>query len=86
MAGQDATMRWEQLSFEPPPVLHVTLQVGIMSAEDHVQAQIEVRDATSNVLLALCSWPHFGLADTEERMREVGRELTRVIRDATGPF
>lgn len=86
MASHDAPTEWTQLSLEPPPVLRVTLDVGIIHAADHVQVQIEVRDETSNELISLVSWPHFALSDFDHRFRDIGRKLTEVLREHTGPF
>lgn len=77
---------FEQLALTPPPVLRLSLHIGIMRDADHVQAQLELWDESGSELLAMESWPHFDLASTDERMRIVGRRLTEMIRQHTGPF
>lgn len=69
-----------------PPVLTLTLTVGIVHESEHAQAQIEVRSATDHVLLELVSWPHMPLSELEERFREIGRVWTAVLREHSGPF
>lgn len=86
MVDRNARSKWAQLSMLPPPVVEITLKVGVIRTEDHVQAQIEVIDATTGGLIGLVSWPHFSLPDFEERMREIGQSLTETLREHTGPF
>lgn len=77
---------WEQLTLVRPAVVTLSLLVGIYAESDHVQAQLEVRNATSGELIALQSWPSFSCHDVDTRMREVGREFTRLLSEALSPF
>lgn len=69
-----------------PSVVEITLRIGIVYSSEHCQAELEVRSATDDVLLELMSWPHFPLDRVDAKWRAIGRTLTEVIRDHTGPF
>lgn len=86
MVDRNTPTKWSQLSMLPPPVVEICFKVGVIRDENHVQAQIEVTDATTGGLIGLVSWPHFSLPDFEERMREIGTVLTETLREHTGPF
>lgn len=82
----DSVNDWTQLALLPPVAIEITLRVGVHQQSEHVQAQIEVRDATTGDLLGMQSWPHFDLCTVDDRMREVGREFTAVLDHHTSPF
>lgn len=86
MVDQAPTVRWEQLTITPPAVVELTLRIGLVVDAEHAQAQLEVRSATDGTLIAMSSWPHIPFHVFDERMREVGSELTRLLREYTGPF
>lgn len=86
MVDRASTLNIEQPALFPPPVVEISLRIGIVSDVEHVQAQIEVRSGTDGQLLAMQAWPHFEMSATEDRMREIGRSLTAIVREHTGPF
>lgn len=77
---------WEQLGMFHPDVVEVTLKIGFVYESQHCQVEIEVVDPESPTLMELASWPHFHIADTEEKMREIGSYLTVMLRKYSGPF
>jgi len=77
---------WAQMSLLPHSLLTLSITVGLAMDTDHAQIQIEVRNPSTGELLALQSWPALSLHDFDDRMREAGREFTRLLLDATGPF
>lgn len=82
----ESVTSWEQLSVLPPALLELSITVGLAMDVDHAQIQIEVRNPSTGELLAMQSWPALSLHDFEDRMREAGREFTRLLLDATSPF
>lgn len=77
---------WEQLMLVPPTVLDLTLRVGLILDSDYAQISIQMRESTTGRLLAMQSWPGLNLHDVDDRMRDAGREFTRLLLDATSPF
>jgi len=77
---------WEQLSLVPPSVLELSIRVGLAMDTDHAQIQLEVRNPSTGQLHAMQSWPALSLHDLDDRMRDAGREFTRLLLDATSPF
>ncbi len=77
---------WTQPQLVPDDVLEITLKIGFVHSAEHGQALIEVRGQPSGDLLEMFSMHHFPLSETEARIREVGRELTRIVRERSGPF
>nr|CRY97792.1 hypothetical protein [uncultured prokaryote] len=77
---------WEQLSMLQPDVIEVILKVGIMHADNHCQAQIEVYDRSGEQLLAMQSRPHFRLEDADKEVTAILRDARKAILGFTGPF
>jgi len=82
----DKVKSWEQLVLIRPAVVTLSLHVGVFAESDHVQAQLEVRNAVTNDLLVMESWPSFSMHDAEAKMRDVGRRYTELLLDALSPF
>lgn len=82
----ESASTWEQLALLPHSVLTLSITVGLSLDDDHAQIQIEVRNPVTGELLAMQSWPALSLHDFEDRMRDAGREFTRLLLDATAPF
>jgi len=84
--SSDDCKSWEQLSLVPHSYLDLSIRVGLCLDSDHAQIQLEVRNPTTGELLAMQAWPALSLHDLDDRMREAGREFTRLLLDATAPF
>lgn len=60
---------WVQGTFTPPPTITLTLRCGVIPAENHAQWQYEIRDAETDVLLAMTSVHHHHDAELEDQLR-----------------
>jgi hypothetical protein len=70
--------------FDVPPVIEVTLRVGIVTESDHGQWLLEVRNPVSNELLSMESCPHFPSASLGPQASRMTLRLVKAIRDAWG--
>lgn len=61
-ARSSAPARWHQESMLPPDVLEITVRLGVVCSSDHLQAQIEAREADGR-LVAMWSMPACRLSD-----------------------
>lgn len=77
---------WTQTTLLPPEAVEAVLRVGVVGAGDHVQVQVEARDALSGELLAMWSNPHSSLASLDEAVERAGRELVAILSEIIGPF
>lgn len=77
---------WEQLELFPAPVYEISLRYGVVAEADHVQWQLEVRDATSGELLSLKSVWHTSVQLAEARLPNVCRLLEDEVRYRLPPF
>ena len=67
-----------------PPVVEITLRVGIVLDTDHGQWQLEVRNPITNELLAMESCHHFPSAMLGPQASRMTLRLVKAIRDAWG--
>jgi hypothetical protein len=70
----------------PPDVVAVTLRVGVIRSQDHLQWLLEARNATDDVLLAMESTPHRALAQTPQELVLMYEQLGTMLYNLTGPF
>lgn len=77
---------WTQATLLPPEALEAVLRVGIVGAGDHVQLQVEVRDATDGTLLELWSRPSVPVAQLASSVVDAAYKLWELTRDHVGPF
>ena len=75
-----------QTTLLPPEALETQLRIGVVGAADHVQVQVEVRDAGSGELLALWSQPHAPYAELAPVIERAAREAVDMTREIAGPF
>lgn len=68
--------------FDLPPVVEVTLRVGIVAESDHLQWQVEVRNPVTHELLAMESKPHFPSAMLGPETSRMTLTLIRIMREA----
>lgn len=68
--------------FDAPPVVAITLRVGLVVAEDHGQWQLEVRNPVSDELLAMESCPHFGFDKLGPQASRMTLRLVEAMRRA----
>lgn len=57
-----------QTAFFAPGVVHIDLRLGLMPREDHLQWQLEVRNAVSGELIAMESHPHAPIYELERQL------------------
>lgn len=77
---------WEQLTLDPPFAYEIVLKIGIVREADHVQFQLEVRDPSTKLTLALSSRPHTSLHGAETEVHEWCGDTARRALDLLGPF
>lgn len=77
---------WAQQTLESPEVIEITLKLGVMVRADHVQAQVEVRDPSTGLLLAMVSWPHADMSSAAYAFEVAIGEVYKILYDLTGPF
>lgn len=80
------SVSWVQLSIEPPPVIEISLKVGLVPSSEHAQIQLEARDATRGELIAMTSWPHVDMWTLEARLKDALVELEVLVAGYAGPF
>jgi len=80
------SVQWVQLSIEPPPVIEISLKVGIVPSAEHAQIQIEAHDVTHGDLIAMTSWPHVDLWSLDTRLPDALAELLELVAGFSGPF
>lgn len=78
--------KWTQLTLMGENAVEVLLRVGLMPGDDHGQAQLEVRRASTQELLAMSSRPHFPLNAVEAEMTEWLEEFRAACRHYLDPF
>ena len=69
-----------QTALFAPGVVDVTLRVGLIPRENHLQWQLEVRNAVTDELLAMESRPHASIADLESEIARATRSLILAAR------
>lgn len=80
------TNTWYQQALTPASVLECNIRIGLLPDQDHAQWLVELKDPTTNILLAQESCPHFGLRDIPEQLAEALRRAQRLCEDASAPF
>lgn len=77
---------WRQLGLFPPEVVTITLRVGIMVRDDHLQWQVEVRDGKSDALAAMVSRPHAGTSALLAELELAQAAVLELARQVVEPF
>lgn len=77
---------YEALPLFPPDVVEITLRVGVVRASDHLQWQLEIRNATDGELLHMQSTPHRPLADAGPQFVAMMHSLGHRLDEITSPF
>lgn len=77
---------WTQQTMLPPEAVEAVLRLGVVGAGDHVQVQIEARDATSGELLAIWSRPHVPYSQLADAAQVGLTELLKIVAEISGPF
>lgn len=77
---------WEQLQITSSGAYELTLRVGVMPYDDHVQIELEILDAVSGELLTLRSAPHRRLDGLSALLAEWTADLTEATLKAAEPF
>lgn len=85
MSGKPQTA-WKQLSLVPPPVVTVTLRVGVWTSSGDVHLQLEAQDETSDELLAMIAWPSRPSRDAATALEIAIDNLRALVEDYRGPF
>lgn len=76
---------WEQLGLDiPGAVTDIELRIGAVGSE-HLQCQIEARDAQGN-LVAMVSRPHADIVAIEQEVEWLLAECVLLIRSRHSPF
>lgn len=70
----------------PPDVVEITMSIGIIASQDHLQWQVEVRNATDGVLIELRSCPHVALSRGDLSIEGAIHLLEDIITEYAGPF
>lgn len=83
---KDQPEGWRQLGLFPPDVVVITLRVGIMVRDDHVQWQIDVRDGAHAELLAMVSRPHATLESLQAELETAQAGVQELARQVLEPF
>lgn len=77
---------WAQTTLLGVEVIEVTIKLGMIPARDHVQAWIEVKDPTTDVLLAQASIPHRKVENLEHTLVWIVEKARKMIEESTSPF
>lgn len=77
---------WEQMQLVEPVATELTLRIGLVPSSGHMQAQIEIHEATSQKLLAMQSWPHSAFEDADALLKHVQEVFRQAVERRTGPF
>lgn len=77
---------YEALPLFPPDVVEITLRVGVVRASEHLQWQLEVRNATDGELLHMQSSPHRHLSRTPAEVLGMMALLRKHLDELAGPF
>lgn len=78
--------RWQQLSLLNDECYELTLKVGLIPSEEHVQFQFEVTDPRTGELIELESRWHCHTNDYGPSLGQFVRLLSDAIADRSGPF
>nr|CRY96812.1 hypothetical protein [uncultured prokaryote] len=73
-------------SMFPDRVWQISFKIGIMPDDDHVQMEIETRNARTDELMELYSIPHVPLSRARGRFDFLNEWFTQVFDEMTGPF
>lgn len=73
-------------SMLPDRVWTVSLKIGIMPDDDHVQFELEVTNARTDELMKLYTIHHRGMHHAVDGLNEILRELRVTFREMSGPF
>lgn len=71
---------WIQSALFEANVIEVTLSLGIISAPDHIQVQVETRDPIGGQLLDMWSMPHASIEDLPAVLREATAMIAEHVR------
>lgn len=77
---------WEQLSLTGDEVYEITARIGIVRDAAHVQYQLELRNPVTDELIELWSLPARHPETLDKDCAALGRELSRIMWERTGPF
>lgn len=77
---------WWQQSLTPPSVYEVTIRLGVIPEADHAQAQAEMKDPTTGILLAQWSAPHSTVHGLGRLIDEAVRKALHWIDAEVEPF
>lgn len=77
---------WTQQTLLPPEAVEAVLRVGVIGAGDHVQIQVEARDAHTGEILAMWSKPHAPYAQLAEAAQLGLSQLLAIVTEISGPF
>lgn len=77
---------WSQPGLFPPDVVEITLRVGVVRSQDHLQWQLEASNATDGTLMRLESCPHRVMAQAADALAQMGRQLALALDEVCGPF
>jgi hypothetical protein len=77
---------WKQLSLVPPPVVTVTLRVGVWTSTGDLHLQLEAQDETGDELLAMIAWPSRPSCDAATALEIAIDNLRALVEDYRGPF
>lgn len=83
---KDRPEGWRQLGLFPPDVVTITLRVGIMVRDNHVQWQVECRDGSSDELAAMVSRPHARLSGLLAELELAQAAVLELARQVSEPF
>ncbi len=71
---------------EVPPAIEITLRVGVVASENHLQWQVEVKDASGDELLAMSSKHHAHAGDWQDELVSIAERLREHLGDFIDPF
>jgi hypothetical protein len=77
---------WYQQALTPPDVLEVNIRIGVIPQEDHVQALVELKDPTTDILLGQWSYPHRTMRDLEIVIKSCASVARQALEDHVEPF
>lgn len=77
---------WYQTSLLQRDVIECRIRLGFVPETDHVQAQVEVFDPTTGVIIAQWACPHSGLSQWLALLEEATAKARGYIAQTIEPF
>jgi hypothetical protein len=77
---------WYQQMLTPPDVIEVRIRIGVIPSADHVQAQVELVDPQTSILVGQWSKPHGRMTNLRTSIAWAAAKAIEAVEETIPPF